>query len=397
MPVSLKHLCYNTGDMVRTVTCSLKPNEPQAEALLATMEAFNAACDYVSGIAWAEREFNNYRLRKLTYRAIRGQFSLPAQLAQQAIAKVAAAYKVSRQQRAEFRSQGAVTFDCRCLRLIGVSSVSLTLLSGREKIALSVGGYQSERLKGAALGETDLTYQAEKRRFRLHFSVKSITPEPMESTGILGVDLGVTNLAVTSDGEVFSAAQIRGLRRRHLCLRAKLQAKGTRAARRKLRRRSRKEQRFARHVNHVVSKQIVASAKGTGRGIALEDLKGIRDRITVRRIQRATFSAWSFHELRSFIAYKAEEAGVPVFLVDPRNTSRTCPACGHIDKANRKSQSQFSCVLCQCSGLADHFAAVIIGRRAGSGEKTDHSLSQPYCSARVSDQLGQNPSPLGVG
>jgi putative transposase len=372
--------------MVRTVTCSLKPTVAQAGALLATMEAFNAACDYVSSVAWVERQFNNYRLRKLTYHTVRERFGLPAQLAQQAIAKVAAAYKVSKQTRAEFRPHGAVTFDGRVLRLIGVSTVSMTLVSGREKVALSVGGYQSERLKGAVLGETDLTYQPEQRRFRLHFSVKTSAPDASEPDGVLGVDLGVTNLAVTSDGEVFSSASVRGLRRRHLRLRAKLQAKGTRAAKRKLRRRHRKETRFARHVNHVVAKQIVASAKGSGRGIALEDLKGIRDRITVkvRRTQRAMFSAWSFHELRSFITYKAEGAGVPVFFVDPKNTSRTCPACGHVDKSNRKSQAVFACVFCQCSGLADHFAAVEIGRRA--------ALSQPFCSVRVMDQPGQNPA-----
>jgi predicted transposase len=260
--------------MVRAVTCALKPTSSQVEALLATMEAFNAACDYVSSVAWTEREFNNYRLRKRAYRAIRERYGLPAQLAQQAIARVAAAYKVSKRSRAEFRPHGAVTFDCRCLRLIGVSVVSLTLLTGREKVALSVGGYQAARLKGATLGETDLTYQPEKRRFRLHFSVKSPAPEVMEPKGVLGVDLGITNLAVTSDGAVFSSAPVRALRRRHLRLRAKLQAKGTRGA------------------------------------------------------------------------------------------NRTCPACGPIDKANRKSQSVFSCVLCQCSGLADLFAALEIQRRA---------------------------------
>src|SRR5947207_2901025 len=155
--------------MVRTVTCSLRPTVAQADALLGTIEAFNEACDYVSTVAWVEREFNNYRLRKRTYRAIRERFGLPAQLAQQAIAKVAAAYRVSKQRRAEFRPHGAVTFDCRVLRLIGVSVVSMALLSGREKIALSIGGYQARRLKGAALGETDLIYLPEKRRFRLHF------------------------------------------------------------------------------------------------------------------------------------------------------------------------------------------------------------------------------------
>jgi IS605 OrfB family transposase len=353
------------------------------------MTAFNAACDYVSSVAWAEREFNHYRLRKRTYATVRQRFDLPAQLAQQAIAKVAAAYKVSKAKRAEFRPHSAVTYDCRVLRLIGVSLVSMTLLSGREKVALSLGDYQAQRLQDLVIGETDLTYRPEKQRFQLHFSVKLPTPEPAEANGVLGIDLGVTNLAVTSDGEVFSSAQVRGLRRRRLRLRAKLQAKGTKAAKRALRRRRRKEQRFARHVNHVVSKQIVASAKGSGRGIALEDLTGIRDRITVPRARRATFSAWSFHQLRSFVAYKAEAAAVPVFFVDPRNTSRTCPACGHVDKANRKSQSVFCCVRCGHSGLADHFAAVEIARRG--------ALSHPDCSVRVSDQPGQNPSALALG
>jgi IS605 OrfB family transposase len=102
----------------------------------------------------------------------------------------------------------------------------------------------------------------------------------------------------------------------------------------------------------------------SGRGIVLEDLKGIRDRIAVRRIQRATFSAWSFHQLRSFVTYNAQEAGVLVLFVDPRNTSRTCPACGYVDPASRKSQSVFSCVKCEHSWLADHFAALEIQRRA---------------------------------
>jgi transposase len=96
----------------------------------------------------------------------------------------------------------------------------------------------------------------------------------------------------------------------------------------------------------------------------LEELTHIRTRITVRRSQRATFSSWAFAQLRAFIDYKARAAGVPVILVDPRNTSRTCPACGHVDKANRKSQAEFRCTSCCCAGHADHFAAVEIGRRA---------------------------------
>ena len=121
---------------------------------------------------------------------------------------------------------------------------------------------------------------------------------------------------------------------------------------------------FALDTNHCISKKLVAKAKDTNRAIALEDLGGIRERVTFRRKQRAAFHSWSFYQLRSFVIYKAKRTGIPVFLVDPRNTSRTCSSCGHIDKANRPSQSQFSCMVCGFAGLADHIAAVNIGRRA---------------------------------
>jgi IS605 OrfB family transposase len=181
---------------------------------------------------------------------------------------------------------------------------------------------------------------------------------------MLGVDLGVTNLAADSDGNVYSSAQVNSMRARHRRLRAKLQAKGTRSAKRLLARRRQEEARFAQDVNHRISKSIVAIAQGTGRGIALEDLMHIRTRITARRAQRATLHSWPFYQLRLFVAYKAQRVGVPFMLVNPANTSRTCPACGSIDKRNRPSQRRFSCIRCGFSGLADTIAAVNISRRA---------------------------------
>ncbi|MFC4894817.1 IS200/IS605 family accessory protein TnpB-related protein [Streptosporangium amethystogenes subsp. fukuiense] len=86
---------------------------------------------------------------------------------------------------------------------------------------------------------------------------------------------------------------------------------------------------------------MVGKAKDTRTGIALEDLEGIRERVTVHKARRADLHSWAFHQLRTFVTYKAAIAGVPVRLVDPRNTSRTCHRCGHCDKRNRPSRDDF--------------------------------------------------------
>jgi putative transposase len=343
--------------MIRTLTLSLRPTPEQAKALLDTMKAFNAACNYASAIAWESGTFRNYDLRKLCYYEVRARFGLTAQLAQHAIKRATDAYRVSKAKQAEFRPLGAVTYDARVMRLLGVSSVSMAVLHGRERIRLSVGGYHTNRLCGAQVGEADLTYLPDKQRFRLHLSLKFPDPPMSEGEDVLGVDLGIANLAVDSDGNRYSGAHVNRLRHRHRRLRARLSAKWTNSSRRLYRKRRRKERRFATWVNHHISKKLVAEAEGTGRAIALEELSGIRDRITVRRPQRATHASWSFHQLRSFIEYKAEAAGVPVILVDPRNTSRRCPRCGHCEKANRPSQETFSCRKCSLAGLADYIAA----------------------------------------
>jgi IS605 OrfB family transposase len=148
-----------------------------------------------------------------------------------------------------------------------------------------------------------------------------------------------------------------------------------------------KEARFRRHENHRISKAIVENAKGTDRGIAVEDLKGIRERITARGSDaRNRLSGWSFAQLYAFLAYKAELAGVLVVTVDPRNTSRTCAACGHCAKSNRRSQSEFVCKACGHRAHADSNAARNIASRAQGARKTPSEL--------VSDEAKAGPPEL---
>jgi putative transposase len=185
---------------IRVVTCAAAPTPEQAAALKQTMQAVNAACNFVSAVAWEQRVFTAFALQPLVYQDLRQRFGLPSQLAIRAIAKVADAYKTSKETQAEFRPLGSITYDSRVLRLIGVSNVSCSTLAGRVTVKLNIGGYQRDRLSGAALGETKLTYTPEKHRFCFVFSVKIDPPPGSEPEGFLGVDLGRKNIAADSDG-----------------------------------------------------------------------------------------------------------------------------------------------------------------------------------------------------
>ncbi|MCC6167781.1 MAG: transposase [Caldilineaceae bacterium] len=348
--------------MKLTAKVKLLPDTEQHKYLLETLETTNAACNEISNIAWQERTFNQFGLQKLVYIPIREATGLTAQVVIRTISKVADAYKLDKRTKRTFKPHGGIAYDARILRwFVDKQEVSIWSTGGRLRIPFVCGQRQLELLAGQR-GETDLCLVDGK--FYLFAACEIETPDPSDVDGFLGVDLGIADIAVDSTGEVHQGKAIRAIRYRRRQLRRKLQAKGTKSTRRRLRKLSGKEQRFATDTNHVISKRIVEKAKCTGQGIAVEELTGIRGRVKARKPQRATLHSWSFHQLRQFIEYKAKMLGVPVVAVDPRNTSRTCPCCGHVDKANRKTQDEFLCVDCGYSGLADYIAAVNIGRRA---------------------------------
>ena len=348
--------------MKLTLPVKLAPDTSQHRALLETMRRFNAACDAIAGVAFRERRANKVALQKLVYYDIRSRFGLSAQLTIRAISKTVEAYKRDRSVQPHFRPDGAVQYDERIMSWKGVEAVSLLTLAGRQVVPIRLGEYQAARIDRRR-GQADLVL----RNGVFYLFVTIDTPEPPEGEvpDYLGVDLGIVNLAVDSDSETFSGQEVEDTRRKFQYRCRNLQRKQTRPARRKLRRISGRQKRFQRNTNHVISKRLVRHAKDTQRGIALEDLQGIRQNgKRFRRRQRSRQSNWSFFQLRGFIQYKARLAGVPVVLVDPRDTSRTCPECGFVDKANRISQSRFVCVSCGFAGPADHVAARNIRAKA---------------------------------
>lgn len=310
--------------MKLTAQIKLLPSPEQVNALRKTLELANTACNYISDQAWENKTFRQFPLHKLTYRETRDLFQLSAQVVVRCISKVADAYKIDRKTKRRFQPHGAIAFDNRILSYdLKRTEVSLWTVDGRQRIPFSAGARQLELLRGQR-GESDLCYV--KGKFYLLVACDVETPKPIDIEGILGVDLGIVNIASDSDGENFSGSEVDRNRRTFDHRRRNLQKKQTRSAKRKLKDLSGKQAHFQKQTNLTISKRLVEKAQDTCRTIALEDLSGIR-KAPVRRSQRSRQSNWSFYQLRQLISYKAERVGIPMVPVDRQNTSRTYPEC----------------------------------------------------------------------
>ncbi|NVI88451.1 IS200/IS605 family element transposase accessory protein TnpB [Actinomadura sp. BRA 177] len=365
----------------------LLPTPEQAAALTDTLHQVNIAASQVAAVAFEEFGLScrELPLRTLCYGDLKAG-GLGAQAAQHVIKRVVDAYTTlrgnirnghlggpasRRRRKAEskpvvFRLDAAHTFDDRCLSWqLDAGTVSLWTVAGRCKnLRFACSPDQAKMLAAHRKGESDLLHRDGK--WLLIATCDVSEPQVCEPADWVGVDRGIVNLATTSDGDNHQGRRLSRYRRWQARKRVELQATRTRSAARLLRKQARREARHARHINHKIAKQVVAVAARTGRGIALEELSGIRARATVPRDQRARLSSWPFHQLGAFIAYKARRHGVPYIEVDPAYTSQRCPRCGHTARNNRPSRDHFECRRCGLAGPADVVAGVNVRDRARS-------------------------------
>jgi len=233
----------------------------------------------------------------------------------------------------------------------------------REHLALLAGG--------AHIGAAKLWYDKPKKQFYLLVSleVEVADPAPEMHTNVVGVDVGMRQLAVTAttraDQSFHSGKRIVPKANHYARLRKRLQRKGTRSATRRLVVISGRERRLKADANHVVSTRIVT--RHPHALIGLEELTGIRER-TKRRCGRhaskkqrkanAVRSKWAFAELHAMIAYKALRAGSMAIKVDANLTSQACPMCGYTSERNRPDKGLlFECQNCHYTLHADLIGA----------------------------------------
>ena len=360
--------------MKLTLKIKLLPTDEQANLLLETMKEANTVCNAISDVAWQEKIFNNFKLHHKVYHSYKATFKLSSQMIIRQIAKVADAYKLDKKTKRTFKPLGSIAYDSRIMTYKPNNVVSLWCIGGRQKIDFVCHNHSYiPYIKG----EADLVYK--KGKFYL-FQTVDVPEEDIEDVEeFVGCDFGLTDIVVTSDGVKHSADGLNAYREHRQKVRSSIQSKGTRSSRKLLKRLSGKERTHASIVNHTIAKSIVQSAKEQGKGIAIEDLTGIR--FTSKRRNknfRTKLGKWNFSMLRQYIEYKSLLNGVKCIAVAPAYTSQTCSTCKHIGKRTNKV---FKCTNTKCkvdSIDADFNAAQNIALLGAAIDKPERQIM--YCS-----------------
>lgn len=340
--------------MRRTIRLKLKPTVAQAEALLETIRQQTACFNAVAEIGWERGLANGVALHRLTYYDLRRLYpELPAQLVCSSRIRATEALKCARSNRKQGRkvsrphSKGLpIRYDVRSFRpFIEKGYFGLSTVAGRLPVAFSMNPHARALLgQAAAINSADLI--ARNGAFWLHVCISLPAVVVPATDEVVGIDLGLNRPAVTSHNRFLGQRRWKAIERRYFRLCRKLQAKGTRSARRHLRRLRGKVGRFRRDCDHVLSKRLVQSVS-PGATLVVENLTNLRSRAKQRgQVARRRLHTWSFAQLRGFLEYKAEQQGCRVEGVSPHHTSQRCSRCGFTHKRNRKTLARFVCREC---------------------------------------------------
>ncbi len=378
-----------------TAKLKLHTEASQFRALRATQLAYRDALNHVSRYAFEHGKMSNQiRLRDEMYYEIRARYGLPAQMATNVPRQVGATYKAlwtKVKQNSDARKAGltskrykgldnppkyvspTLTYNYqRDYSLKPDNRVSILTLEGR--MVVSYTGYEKHLAlmqHGARIGAAKLWYDKPHKQFYLLICLELEVPDPMpeQHTTVVGVDVGIRQLAVTATTRgkqsFYSGKRIVHKANHAARLRKRLQKKGTRSATRRLVIISRRERRLKQDANHMVSKRIVIRHPHSL--IGLEELKDIRERTKRRKGKKvsekqrkanARQSKWAFAELHGMIAYKALLHGSMAIKVDAHYTSQACPMCGHFCAGNRPHKGLlFVCQHCHYTLHADLIGA----------------------------------------
>ncbi|WP_255192423.1 RNA-guided endonuclease InsQ/TnpB family protein [Natronobeatus ordinarius] len=361
-------------EVKRTIPVKLSVPEDREEDLHQTIDQFNHACNYTVRHGRNDDGYlilNKSTIHDKVYHDLRDETDLPANLCVRAYSKAVEAMKstVADWKKGNSRplprfNEPSAVYDKRTLT-IKDRSATLSTINGRVAVDYVLGDYQKSYLDDDDYEKRmgTLHYREDEDAFYLHIVIKKEVEE-RDGDKVLGVDLNVKNVAVTSTGSFYDGGELLWGQNHYFRVRRSLQHKGTRSAKQVLRRLSGRETRFVLNRLHTISRRIVEEADAHDCSyIAVERLTHIREQMDNRndRVKRQMHN-WAFRELQEMLEWKAAEYGIRVEQIPPAFTSQTCSKCGHQSSTNRDSETGwFECNECGYSVDGDYNAAKNIG------------------------------------
>jgi IS605 OrfB family transposase len=376
--------------MHRTIKLTL----PSVDSLVRTIELYNIVCNEVLKVAFQARTFSKNKVHKLTYYGVRQKYPMLQSSMVQCL-RDQACDMLKREKLKSLpkkKPYSAIRYNQRTFKpYLKKGVVSLSTIEGRIRVAVSIPKYHEQYLDWQVKNAM-LSYDIHIQKLRLYIVVERETPKKIEATAVLGVDSGILNHAVLSNNVFFASNHIRNVKGRYLYLRQKLQAKGTRSAKRLLRKRSGRERRFMLDVNHRIAKLVVSQPFSV---IALEKLEVKKTKRNGKCFNRK-LGNWAWRQLQTYIEYKAEALGKTVVYVNPAYTSKTCSRCGQ--RGTRKG-SVFKCKHCGFELNADLNASRNIAHKGMSllGRLLVNEPNAPLQSIATKTEATCKPTNLLVG
>ena len=395
--------------MEQTVNIKVKLNilEPNVGMKFSkTMKQYRLACNYVSEYLFNNNfPLNKNEVQKVIYNTIREKFNLKSQMTISCIRSVIARYKTVKTQMArrpyKYQDQNTgewyrevrdltwlhkpISFNRPQVDLqrnrdwsyLSSGQLSINTLDGRVKVDPICRGF-NQYLDGTwKFGLAKLLKSSGK--WYLHISATKEVADFNKQTvkHVVGLDRGLRFLATSYDEQgktaFFDGQAIMRKRAKYQKLRATLQAKGTKSAKRRLKKLSGRENRWISDVNHCLSKTLVQKY-GANTLFVLENLNGVSfERTDLPKALRNQNKSWAFYQLEQFLTYKAHLHNSEIVEVSAKYTSQRCPKCGVIKKDNRNHEKhEYHCDNCGYRSNDDRIGAMniqLLGTQYISGQE----------------------------
>lgn len=356
--------------LIRSIPIKIKVNE----LIVKTIELYKKGLQHCVDVAWGMKIRNNIQLHPFVYQDLK-KMGLPSQLSISCIKQACGMVKKARSN--PIINKVSIRYNTPRSFSFKNNVLSISTIQGRVKIPIKIPNYALDYFDWK-IKESLLTKNKEKYYFTFTFAGEDVQSSNQHQR-ILGIDLGVNKLAVTSDNK-FYGKNIKKLRIKHDKLVSTLQSKGTKSAKKKLKKLSGGWRRFMTWSNHNISKKIVESLK-SGDVVVMEDLKGIRKTAKYNK----WVHKWAFFQMQKFIEYKALAKGIRVVYINPKYTSKSCNRCRSLNTS--RHSGFFECLSCFHSLDSDLNGSRNIAKRymrnMSLGSVTSPNVSDDECEAPI--------------